>query len=109
MIEEKAFQIKDELIFIRRHLHRTPETDFEEIKTSSFIRSKLDDYGIPYTTSAKTGTVALIKGKNSNKTVLLRADIDGLPIKDTLHEYHVRMRAYILRVPILFQICFRLL
>ena len=82
MIEEKAFQIKDELISIRRQLHRTPETDFEEIKTSSFIRSKLDDYGIPYTTSAKTGTVALIKGKNSNKTVLLRADIDGLPIKD---------------------------
>ncbi len=41
MIEEKAFQIKDELISIRRHLHRTPETDFEEIKTSSFIRSKL--------------------------------------------------------------------
>ena len=82
MIEEKAFQIKDELISIRRHLHSTPETDFEEIKTSSFIRSKLDDYGIPYTTSAKTGTVALIKGKNSNKTVLLRADIDGLPIKD---------------------------
>lgn len=82
MIEEKAFQIKDELISIRRHLHRTPETDFEEIKTSSFIRSKLDDYGIPYTNSAKTGTVALIKGKNSNKTVLLRADIDGLPIKD---------------------------
>lgn len=32
MIEEKAFQIKDELISIRRHLHRTPETDFEEIK-----------------------------------------------------------------------------
>lgn len=82
MIEEKAFQIKDELISIRRQLHRTPETDFEEIKTSSFIRSKLDEYGIPYTTSAKTGTVALIKGKNSNKTVLLRADIDGLPIKD---------------------------
>ena len=82
MIEEKAFQIKDELISIRRHLHRTPETDFEEIKTSSFIRSKLDEYGIPYTTSAKTGTVALIKGKNSNKTVLLRADIDGLPIND---------------------------
>ena len=87
MIEEKAFQIKDELISIRRHLHRTPETDFEEIKTSAFIRSKLDEYGIPYTTSAKTGTVALIKGKNSNKTVLLRADIDGLPIKDESKYY----------------------
>ena len=63
-------------------MRKLMQTDFEEIKTSSFIRSKLDDYGIPYTTSAKTGTVALIKGKNSNKTVLLRADIDGLPIKD---------------------------
>ena len=30
MIEEKAFQIKDELISIRRHLHSTPETAFEE-------------------------------------------------------------------------------
>ena len=82
MTEKKAFEIKDELIAIRRHLHTTPETDFEEIKTASFIRKKLDEYNIPYTTAAKTGTVAFIKGKNSGKTVLLRADIDGLPIKD---------------------------
>ena len=36
MIEEKAFQIKDELISIRRHLHSTPETDFEEINLHLF-------------------------------------------------------------------------
>lgn len=82
MIEEKAFAIKDELIRIRRELHKTPETDFEEIKTSSFIRKTLDKFGISYTVAAKTGTVALIKGAKRGPTVLLRADIDGLPIHD---------------------------
>lgn len=82
MIEEKAFAIKDKLISLRRRLHTTPETDFEEIKTASLIRETLDEFGIPYTTAAKTGTVALINGTKSGKTVLLRADIDGLPIKD---------------------------
>ncbi len=82
MIEKRAHEIKYELIDIRRRLHKTPELDFEEVKTSAFIREKLDCFGIPYTISAKTGTIALIKGKNNGKTVLLRADIDGLPIKD---------------------------
>lgn len=82
MIEKKAFEMTDELISVRRQLHKTPETDFEEVKTAEFIRKKLKEYGIEYTVSAKTGTVALIKGKNTEKTVLLRADIDGLPIKD---------------------------
>ncbi|MCD8180294.1 MAG: M20 family metallopeptidase [Firmicutes bacterium] len=82
MIEKKAFEMREELISIRRRLHKTPETDFEEVKTSAFIRQKLEEYNIPYTTAAKTGTVALIKGKAGGKTVLLRADIDGLPITD---------------------------
>lgn len=82
MIKDMAFSLKDELISVRRQLHKTPETDFEEVKTSAFIRQKLKEYGIDYTVSAKTGTIAIINGKNSGKTVLLRADIDGLPIKD---------------------------
>ena len=82
MIEEKAFEMKDELISIRRALHKIPETEFEEFKTAEFIRSKLTEYGIPYEVVCGTGTVVTINGKNTGKTVLLRADIDGLPIKD---------------------------
>lgn len=82
MIEKMAMQLRDEIIAIRNQLHTTPETDFEEVKTADFIRKKLVEYGIPYSIAAKTGTVALIKGKYNDKTVLLRADIDGLPIKD---------------------------
>ncbi|MCI8520521.1 MAG: amidohydrolase, partial [Clostridia bacterium] len=89
MIKEMADSLKNELISMRRQLHKTPETDFEEIKTAAFIREKLTEYGIPYFVSAKTGTVAVIHGKNEEKTVLLRADIDGLPIKDESN-FHIK-------------------
>lgn len=79
---EKAGQIKDELIEIRRALHKTPETDFTEFKTSALIQKKLAEYGIPFEVKAVTGISALIKGEKPGKTVLLRADMDGLPIQD---------------------------
>ena len=82
MIEKKAFEIKEKLIDVRRKLHKVPETDFEEVKTAKIIRDYLSELKIPFKECAKTGTVALIEGKNSKKTILLRADIDGLPIKD---------------------------
>lgn len=82
MIKEQAEKMKDELIEIRRTLHKTPETDFVEFKTSAFIQKKLTEYGIPFEIKATTGISALIKGSKTGKTVLLRADMDGLPIKD---------------------------
>lgn len=84
MIEKKAFEMKNELISVRRALHKIPETDFNEYKTAEFIRAKLKEYGIPYEIVCNTGTVVTINGNNNskNKTVLLRADIDGLAIKD---------------------------
>lgn len=82
MILECANKIKDELVEIRHTLHKTPETDFVEFKTSAFIQSKLREYGIPFEIKATTGIAALIKGGRPGKTVLLRADIDGLPIKE---------------------------
>lgn len=82
MIQEKALAMSDELISIRRSLHKMPETAFEEKKTSKFIQDKLTEYGIPFTVVATTGVVGLIKGGHEGKTVLLRADIDGLPITE---------------------------
>lgn len=81
-ISKKALMIKDELTDIRRALHKIPETDFIENKTSLFICSKLDEFRIPYEIKAVTGISAFIKGKNPGKTVLLRADMDGLPIAE---------------------------
>lgn len=57
---------------------------FAEVKTSAYIAAVLDTLGIPYVTGiVKTGIVALIKGKNPDKKVLmLRADLDALPINE---------------------------
>ena len=73
---------KNELIEIRRHLHMFPELSGEEFKTAEYIRNKLTDFGIKYDIVTKTGTVGLIEGNESGKTILLRADIDALPVEE---------------------------
>ena len=78
----------EEILAIRRHLHSHPELSFKEFKTSEFIQAKLTAAGISFTTGhAGTGIVALIEGKKSpanaiGKTILLRADMDALPIEE---------------------------
>ncbi len=69
---------------VRRHLHRNPELSFQEFETSAFICSKLKEAGIEFTTGhVKTGIIALVRGKNpAKKTILLRGDMDALPIKE---------------------------
>jgi amidohydrolase len=69
---------------IRQHLHQHPELSFQEFKTSEFIQKQLADAGIEFKIGfVKTGIVALIKGKNpGKKTLLLRADMDALPIEE---------------------------
>jgi len=73
----------------RRHIHRHPELSFHETETSKYICSVLDKLGISYTTGhVETGIVALIKGDAvssrplDDKVVMLRADMDALPITE---------------------------
>ncbi len=69
---------------IRQHIHQHPELSFQEYQTSEFIQQQLTQAGIRFKTGfVKTGIVALIEGKNpSKKTILLRADMDALPIEE---------------------------
>ena len=77
------FHFKDVVEF-RRHIHQHPELSFQEFKTSEFVCSILDKHSISYTKGiVKTGVVAIIEGKNpSKKTILIRADLDALPIEE---------------------------
>lgn len=79
-----AEHIKDELVRDRRTIHAHPELAFQEEKTSAFVQARLRELGIEYKTGyAKTGVVGLIRGKKgAGKTLLLRADMDGLPIQE---------------------------
>ena len=83
-IKSLASEYLQEVTDIRRHLHRHPELSFKEFETAKFIAEKLTEYGIPFQDKvARTGIVALIKGKDpESRVVALRADMDALPIKE---------------------------
>lgn len=80
----EAYNIKDEIIRIRRDIHKHPELGFKEKRTSKVIKDFLDIEGIPYIETAKTGVYAFIKGKKEgkNRVLALRADMDALPIEE---------------------------
>lgn len=83
-IKEELDKNYDELVELRRYLHRNPELSFYEVNTAKFIENYLRKNGI---TDIKTkvglnGIVARIKAPNSSGTIAFRADFDALPIND---------------------------
>ena len=82
-IKSLVKEIVSEVVDIRRQIHKNPELSFEEYETASMIHAFLSSWDIEHEIVAKTGVVALIKGKNpEKKTIALRADIDALPIQE---------------------------
>ena len=69
---------------LRREFHRFPELGFEEIRTSEIIQRELRQ--IPSleirTGIAKTGVIGVLEGSSPGKTILLRFDMDALPIQE---------------------------
>lgn len=68
---------------IRRDFHQHPELGFQEKYTSSRIREELEKMNIQFESGiGETGVVALIPGKQPGKTIMLRFDMDALPITE---------------------------
>ena len=73
----------DEVIELRRHFHRHPEVSFSEHETSRQLEERLRHLGLEVKPCpTETGAVALLDTGRPGKTVMLRADIDGLPIHE---------------------------
>lgn len=71
-------------IELRRKIHRSPELSFEEYATQQLIIEALEAEGIEYRKIANTGVLAKVEGERGNhrRCVVLRADIDALPIEE---------------------------
>ena len=81
--EEQAQEVEQQVIACRRHLHSCPELSFEEHQTADYIAAQLDAAGVAYRRIAGTGILAQIEGEGDLKNcVVLRADIDALPIDE---------------------------
>ena len=89
MKNEISENIKNEIINIRREIHRHPELSGEEYKTSKICADFLRKLGIEVTECiAKTGVMGVLRGNREGKTILLRADMDALPMKEeTKHSF----------------------
>lgn len=82
-ISEEVRSITRELIEMRRDLHKHPEICFEERRTAQVVAQKLRDLCLEVETGiAKTGVVGLLRGNSPGRTIMLRADMDALPIAE---------------------------
>lgn len=81
--KEQAQALRDELIARRRDFHKHPELGFEEVRTAAIVADELRKLGLEVQAGvAKTGVVDLLEGEKEGPTVLVRADMDALPIQE---------------------------
>ena len=81
--KQDATALYDEMVAQRRDFHHHPELGFEERRTSGIVAQTLDELGLEVQRGlAQTGVVAVLEGDKPGPTVLLRFDMDALPIHE---------------------------
>ena len=90
-IRDIAAEFEPYIIRQRRHFHKYPEASLHEVRTTSDICGQLDAMNIPYERPLETGVVATLRGTapdayradgTPRRRLLLRADIDALPVTE---------------------------
>ena len=82
-IDKRAAAIEQEMLSWRRHLHQHPELSNREVETSKYVADRLRSFGLePQTGVGRHGVVATLRGGQPGPVVALRADMDGLPVKE---------------------------
>jgi len=83
-------RLTDDVVLIRRDLHMHPELGFQEHRTASIVAARLRHLGYDvYERIGNTGVVGVMRGNRPGRTIMLRADMDALPIlEETERPYH---------------------
>lgn len=82
-VAQEADSIEAQVIKWRHHFHENPELSNREFKTAEYIAKYLMDLGLEVQTGvAKTGVVGILDSGQPGPVVALRADMDGLPVKE---------------------------
>ena len=101
-----AKKYEDHMIALRRYFHENPELSGKEFNTIAAISAELDSIGISYTIVENGGILACIKGDRDNsKAVLMRADVDALPVHETQDNLKAGGRTCLSKVPGVMHAC----
>lgn len=79
---QESKDMQEYIVEKRRHFHMYPETGYEEVKTSAYLKEELVKIGYDVVTTAKTGLIAIIDSGKEGRTIALRADIDALNVTE---------------------------
>ncbi|NKC03754.1 M20 metallopeptidase family protein [Brucella haematophila] len=83
LVQQLSDKVEPDLIEIRRDIHAHPETGFDVERTAGVVARELERLGIEHQTGiGRTGVVGLIKGGRPGPTLVIRADMDALPIEE---------------------------
>ena len=80
---ELSKNIHEYMIEMRRHFHENPELSGKEVNTLETIKAELTKMGIPFHHAPNGGIVAIVDSGKEGKTVLLRSDVDALPVSES--------------------------
>ena len=79
---ERANELVPEMVANRRHFHEYPELRDELYETVKYVRAQLEEMGYEVQEICKCGLVALAGGKKPGKCILIRGDMDALPMPE---------------------------
>ncbi|WP_310169226.1 M20 family metallopeptidase [Paenibacillus peoriae] len=77
-----AHQLQEKLVMYRHHLHAVPELDLSLPRTTAYVKEVLESMGLKPTPVGESGLTVTIGGQHAGKVILIRADMDGLPIQE---------------------------
>ena len=77
-------ELREELVALRRDFHRHPEVAHQEHRTAEIVAQRLRRLGLDEvrTGVGQTGVIGILRGGRPGRTVLLRADMDALPLAE---------------------------
>jgi len=83
---QSAERLQDEMVKCRRHVHQHPEVGTELPETSKYVKDKLISYGYEVNEICPYGLVVLAGGAIPGKCIMLRSDMDALPVTELTDE-----------------------
>ena len=87
---KEALDIEDYVIRTRRFLHENPEIGLQEKNTIQYVTNELNKMSIPFEIVENGGIIGYIVGNKPGKKVILRADLDALPMKES--EFNLKQK-----------------